>query len=98
MRDVTTRSVSQDPFLPLADSAAGSTGQARHSPPPVQGARIGWGMGLWFVLTLGALLLAWHWPDATLLHFWLVAQAVPVLYWVLIAWVLRAPTREDHVA
>ena len=36
-------------------------------------------------LTVGSLALAWLMPEATLLHFLWVAQAVPVLY-LLLAW------------
>jgi uncharacterized membrane protein len=28
--------------------------------------------------------LAWAWPQATLMHYWLVAQAMPVVYLLLI--------------
>jgi hypothetical protein len=37
------------------------------------------------VLTVGSLGMAWLFPNATLLHFLWVAQAVPVLY-LLLAW------------
>ena len=47
------------------------------------------------LLTVGSLCLAWWWPDQTLMHFWLVAQAVPVLYWVLIAFYVRDSEQED---
>lgn len=41
-------------------------------------------MGL-VVLTVGSLGLAWLFPNATMMHFLWVAQAVPVLY-LLLAW------------
>ena len=90
--------VSHDPFLPHSDSSVGEGEDLPRSPSPVQGRRVLWGVGAWAVMTLGALLLAWSWPQASLLHFWLVAQAVPVLYWLLMVWVLRSPARDDHVA
>jgi hypothetical protein len=37
-------------------------------------------------LTVGSLGLAWLRPDMTLLHFVWVAQAVPVLYFLLLWW------------
>ena len=47
-------------------------------------------------LTLGSLGLAWLMPDETLLHYLWVAQAVPVLYWLLAWWVTqRAPSQDD---
>ena len=47
------------------------------------------------LLTVGSLCVAWWWPEQTQLHFWLVAQAVPVLYWVLIAVFVRETEQED---
>ena len=48
------------------------------------------------VLTLGSLGLAWFMPDATLLHYLWVAQAVPVLYWLLAWWATQSsPASED---
>ena len=38
-------------------------------------------------LTLGAMALLIGWPDNTLMHFWWVAQCVPILYWLLV-WAL----------
>ena len=46
-------------------------------------------------LTLGSLGLAWLMPDATLLHYLWVAQAVPVLYWLLAWWVTQSPPKND---
>lgn len=48
-------------------------------------------------LTLLALLLVWRWPDSTLMHFWLIAQFVPLLYWLLVWALLGAHTRSDDV-
>jgi hypothetical protein len=48
------------------------------------------------VLTLVSLGLAWFLPDATLLHYLWVAQAVPVLYWLLTWWATQSsPASED---
>jgi hypothetical protein len=38
------------------------------------------------VLTVTSLTAAWLWPEATWMHFAWVAQAVPVLYVVLMWW------------
>ena len=47
-------------------------------------------------LTVGSLGLAWLMPEATLLHFLWVAQAVPVLYWLLAWWATQSsPATED---
>jgi len=50
------------------------------------------------VLTVGSLGLAWRFPDATLLHFLWVAQAVPVLYWLLVWWGTRSSKLHDDRA
>ena len=48
------------------------------------------------VLTVGSLGVAWWLPDMTLLHFLWVAQAVPVLYFVLAWWGTQsAPVDDD---
>ena len=49
--------------------------------------RVGLGVLGLSALTLGAMALTLWWPDSTLLHFWLVAQCVPILYWLLV-WAL----------
>ena len=98
MRADTTRLVSHDPFLPQPEASNSAEGGAPSRTPPTPGRYLVWGLLMWGVLTMGALFLAWSWPDATLLHFWLVAQAVPVLYWLLMVWVIRSPSGEDHVA
>jgi hypothetical protein len=46
------------------------------------------------VLTVLAMTVAWYWPEQPLLHFWLVAQAVPVLYVILAWWGAQAPTED----
>ena len=89
--------MSQDPFLPPQDDLVPDEAGTPQALPPVQGRRVLWGLSLWGGVTFGALFLAWSWPDATLMHFWLVAQAVPVLYWLLMAWVMRSPSRGRHV-
>lgn len=55
-------------------------------------------LGLWLLLmtTLAALAVAWCWPDRTALHFWLVAQALPVFYGVLAWWWAREPVEAAH--
>jgi hypothetical protein len=45
-----------------------------------------WGVVGLVVLTVGSLGLAWLFPNATMMHFLWVAQAVPVLYWILAWW------------
>lgn len=47
--------------------------------------RVTWGVIGLVGVTVSALWVAWRWPDHTLLHFWLVTQAVPILY-LLLAW------------
>jgi hypothetical protein len=47
-----------------------------------------------FGVTLLAMAWAWHWPDQSLLHFWLVAQAMPVFYVILAWWGAQAPTED----
>jgi hypothetical protein len=47
------------------------------------------------VLTVGSLGLAWLLPDMTLLHFLWVAQAVPVLYFLLAWWGMQPSHPND---
>ena len=47
------------------------------------------------VLTVGSLGLAWLLPDMTLLHFLWVAQAVPVLYFLLAWWGMQPAHSND---
>jgi len=55
-----------------------------------------WGVVWLVVLTVGSLGIAWWVPDMTLLHFLWVAQAVPVLYFVLAWWGTQsAPVKDD---
>ena len=60
-------------------------------------ARSLWGVAGLVVLTVGSMCLAWRFPDATLLHFLWVAQAVPVLYFFLAWWGTR-PSRPHDVS
>jgi hypothetical protein len=46
--------------------------------------------------TVGSLALAWVWPDSTQMHFWLVAQALPIFYWLLVWWWARQPVMDSH--
>jgi hypothetical protein len=50
------------------------------------------------VLTVGSLGLAWLLPDMTLLHFLWVAQAVPVLYFLLAWWGMQSAHSNDDAA
>jgi hypothetical protein len=54
-----------------------------------------WGVVGLVLLTVGSLALAWHLPDMTLLHFVWVAQAVPVLYFVLAWWGIQPSLVDD---
>lgn len=57
--------------------------------------RAWWGVVGLVVLTVGSLGLAWCLPDMTLLHFLWVAQAVPVLYFVLAWWGTQSASVDD---
>lgn len=50
-----------------------------------------------FLLTVGAMLLVWRWPDATLMHFWVLAQFVPALFWLLVWALLSLSARGINV-
>jgi hypothetical protein len=50
------------------------------------------------LLTVGSLGLAWLLPDMTLLHFLWVAQAVPVLYFLLAWWGMQSAHSNDDAA
>jgi hypothetical protein len=52
--------------------------------PGVSGRSVA-GLSLLLVATWVALALAWLWPNSTRVHFWLVAQGLPVFY-ALLAW------------
>jgi hypothetical protein len=54
------------------------------------------GLILLTVSTVGTLALAWVWPDLTQVHFWLVAQALPIFYWLLVWWWARQPAMDSH--
>ena len=49
------------------------------------------------LLTALAMTLLWRWPQATLMHFWLIAQFVPLLYWLLVWALLGAHNRRGDV-
>ncbi|BDU52706.1 hypothetical protein [Limnohabitans sp. INBF002] len=55
-----------------------------------------WGLLALVVLTIGSLAVAWLLPDMTMLHFLWVAQAVPILYFLLAWWGTQASERDDH--
>jgi hypothetical protein len=57
-----------------------------------------WGVVGLVVLTVGSLGLAWLVPDATLLHFLWVAQAVPVLYLLLAWWGIQTAHPNDDAS
>ena len=61
-------------------------------------ARAWWGVLGLVVLTVGSLGLAWLVPDATLLHFLWVAQAVPVLYLLLAWWGIQTAHPNDDAS
>ncbi|WP_146100050.1 hypothetical protein [Limnohabitans sp. TS-CS-82] len=61
---------------------------------PSSHGRAFWGVLCLFGVTLLAMAWAWHWPDQSLLHFWLVAQAMPVFYVILAWWGAQAPTED----
>jgi hypothetical protein len=50
------------------------------------------------LLTVGSLGLAWLLPDMTLLHFLWLAQAVPVLYFLLAWWGMQSAHSNDDAA
>lgn len=56
-----------------------------------------WGIAGLVLLTLASLGLAWLFPDMTMLHFLWVAQAVPVLYLLLVWWGTE-PSHPDNDA
>jgi hypothetical protein len=57
-----------------------------------------WGVVGLVGLTVGSLGLAWLFPNATLLHFLWVAQAVPVLYLILVWWGIQTPQPNDDAS
>ena len=72
----------------MPQPSTASESEAPHSPAIEVTAlprRALWGVVGLVVLTVGSLGLAWLMPNATLMHFLWVAQAVPVLY-LLLAW------------
>lgn len=54
------------------------------------------GLFLLVFVTVVALAAAWCWPDRTSLHFWLVAQALPVFYALLAWWWARQPAEFSY--
>jgi hypothetical protein len=56
------------------------------SSPPKLSQRALLSLVLLIVLTVASLSAAWLWPEATWMHFAWVAQAVPVLYVLLMWW------------
>lgn len=57
--------------------------------------RVGLGVVGLVALTLGAMALVLWWPDSTLMHFWWVAQCVPILFWLLV-WALVGHRQKDR--
>jgi len=55
-----------------------------------------WGLLALGGLTVGSLAVAWLLPDMTMLHFLWVAQAVPILYFLLAWWGAQASPRDDR--
>lgn len=60
--------------------------ETQSSKPPKLSQRAWLSLVFLLVLTVTSLTAAWWWPDATWMHFAWVAQAVPVLYVVLMWW------------
>jgi hypothetical protein len=83
--------------LPAASDAEVSPSQelASSADLPVRG---WWGLLGLVVLTVGSLALAWVWPNLTMLHFLWVAQAVPILYFLLAWWGTQVPASNDHAS
>ena len=83
----------------MPPSSTASEAQAKHpatNDVAVLSKRTRLGVGGLVVLTVGSLGMAWWVPDMTLLHFLWVAQAVPVLYFVLAWWGTQsAPVKDD---
>ena len=83
----------------MPPSSTASEAQAKHpatNDVAVLSKRAWLGVGGLVVLTVGSLAMAWWVPDMTLLHFLWVAQAVPVLYFVLAWWGTQsAPVKDD---
>ena len=65
--------------------------------PDVRRQRVGLGVLLLTVLTLGAMALTLFRPERTVMHFWLIAQLVPVLYWLLLWALVSWPARGGDV-
>jgi len=51
---------------------------------------------LFVLFTFAALTLAWHFPNATWLHFLVVAQGVPVIYVLLMWWGSSTNQESNH--
>lgn len=62
------------------------TEETQPSPSPKLSQRALLSLVMLFALTVMSLTAAWLWPDATWMHFAWVAQAVPVLYMLLMWW------------
>lgn len=62
------------------------TEETQPSPSPKLSQRALLSLVMLFALTVMSLTAAWLWPDATWMHFAWVAQAVPVLYVLLMWW------------
>ena len=85
----------------MPQPSTASESEAPH-PPAIQVTalprRALWGVVGLVVLTVGSLGLAWLLPDMTLLHFLWVAQAVPVLYFLLAWWGMQPAHSNDDAA
>lgn len=62
------------------------TEETQPSPSPKLSQRALLSLVMLFALTVMSLTAAWLWPHATWMHFAWVAQAVPVLYVLLMWW------------
>jgi len=65
-----------------------------NNPASNPGRRAWWALCLTLLATLAALVWVWLTPDASVWHFWGVAQAMPVAYVLLLWWVHGIRTDE----
>ena len=71
-------------LAPLSSDQTDATEWVVEASPGIP-SRVARGLAVMMLVTFIALCAAWAWPDNTALHFWLVAQAIPVFY-VVFAW------------
>jgi hypothetical protein len=76
--------VIHEELAPLSSDQSDATEWVVEASPGLP-ARAVRGVFVLLLVTFTALCAAWAWPDNTALHFWLVAQVVPVFY-IIFAW------------